>query len=549
MPSHNILFSAVKLFAGNSGCRYRPRFPFMAAAFLLGSTALAARQSADVSNGGVPLYGNLGPHTRAITTTSTVAQAYFNQGMQFMYAFGTSSALQSFGEAARHDSTCAMCYWGEAWALSPYLNGGMSLTAEGQAYVAIHKAKGLSQHATDVERALIDAMVVRFAEHPVAERRKPLDSLYARAMRDVQRKFPHDLDVVTLYGESLMLLRPRRGRVDLDDPAVREIIPVFEGALARDIRHPGACHLFVHLMEASPEPERAEACADYLGDAIPGASHIRHMPSHIYMNVGRYSDAVRANQNAWHVDQQAAHGGPPGIYPTHNLHMLLFAATLDGQSAVAIQAARDLARIAGDYAFYVPVVLATFGRWDDVLALDEVHDAPFAEGMSRFARGLAHLRTGATAAAKTDLWLIRAIIADLPDSLQFRFHPQRTLLQIPAGILDAEIALVEGRGKEAVKAAERAVEVEDGLVYDEPEPWHLPVRHVLGAVLLELGKADDAARVYREALADHPNNGWALFGLEQALRRLGREDEANRVHDEYERCWSHRDIWLRSSRF
>ncbi len=498
----------------------------------------------------VPLYGNLGPHSRTVSTVSDTAQMYFTEGMQFMYAFGPSSALLSFQQAQRHDPDCAMCFWGEAWALSPYLNGRMRPESEAKAYAAIHKAKDLSQmRATAVERALIDAFTKRYAESPTEEMRRPLDSTYANAMQRVAELFPNDLDVQTLYGESLHLLRPRRGSVDLEDPSVKAILPIYERVLARDVRHPWACHLYIHLVEASPEPGRAEDCADYLGDGIPGASHIQHMPSHIYMNIGRYSDAVRANQNAWHVDQQAAYGGPPGIYPSHNLHMLLFAATLDGQSAVAIQAAKDLAKVARNSAFYYPVVLATFGRWDEVLEIEDTPDDRFHEGMWRFARGMAELRTDNRESAKDELRRLRAIVDELPESASFRRHPQTDLLGITAGILEGEIAAAEQRYDDAVGILRHAIEIEDDLEYDEPEPWHLPARHVLGAILLEMDRAADAELVYREALVDHPNNGWSLFGLEQALRAQGRGVEADDVHAEYERHWSRRDIWLRSSRF
>ncbi len=519
-------------------------------AILFLTTPAVARQSGDDDR--QPLYGNLGPHNRSITTSSDMAQAYFNEGLQFMYAFGPSSALLSFREAQRHDPNCAMCYWGEAWALSPYLNGGMRPPAEKEAYAAIRKAKDLTgrgRHANDVERAMIEAFMSRYTDEPTAETRRPLDSLYSREIQEVAESSPRDNDIQTLWGESLMLLRPRRGSVDLEDPSVKAILHILEGVLERDIEHPGACHLYIHLVEASPEPGRAEACADFLGDAIPGVSHIRHMPSHIYMNIGRYSDAVKSNQNAWHVDQQAAYGGPPGVYPSHNLHMLLFGATLDGQSAVAIQAAKDLAKISPNWAFYHPVSLANFGRWEEVLEFDRSYDDLFQEAMLHYAKGMARLRTDDMGLAKAELQAVRTIIEQLPESARFRFHPQSVLLSIPAGILEGEIAAAEGRYDDAVRILEATVETEDGLTYDEPEPWHQPARHVLGAVLLEMDRAGDAERVYREALEDHPRNGWSLFGLEQALRAQGKDSEAYRVHERYEQGWARRDIWLRSSRY
>lgn len=513
-----------------------------------GSTGPGA--SAEAGSGGpeaVPLYEDLGPHNRPIVTSSDRAQEYFDQGLLLIYAFGPNHAEDAFRAAQREDPNCAACYWGEAWALSPYLNGGMSPGAERRAFEAIRKAKEHIANASDVERALIEAFEVRFDEEPTTERRKPLDSLYARHMEEVAERFPDDDEVQTLYAESLMLLRPRRGSVDLEAPDVRKILPVLETVLARNVRHPGACHLYIHLVEGSQKPELGEDCADYLGDQI-AVSHIRHMPSHIYMNVGRYTDAVRSNQRAWHADQMAERGGPPGVYPSHNLHMLLFAAVLDGQSAVAIQAAKDLAKIQSSWGWYHPVTLSIFGRWDEVLASGPEPEDTFQAAMLRYAKGMAHLRTGDPAAAEADLARIDEVILEVGDA-RFRFHDQSVLLGIPRGILAAEIALAAGRSGVAIGLLEAAVEAEDGLIYDEPEPWHLPVRHVLGAMLLELDRPAEAEAVYREALEDHEISGWALFGLERALRAQGRDAEADAAQVAFETSWSRADVWLASSRF
>lgn len=495
-----------------------------------------------------PLYGGLGPHARTIVTSSDRAQAYFDEGLLFMYAFGTSIARASFRSARMEDPGCAACWWGEAWSWSSYLNGGMPPDNERQAYAAIQTALERKAHASAVEQALIDAFAVRYEAEPNPDRRRSLDSLYAREMEEVARRFPDDLDVQTLYAEALMLLRPRRGSVDLEADDVKRILPVLEGVLAKDVRHPGACHLYIHLVEASQNPGLAEACADDLGDAI-AVSHIRHMPSHIYMNIGRYADAVRSNQRAWHADQMADFGGPPGVYPSHNLHMLLFAAVLDGQSAVAIQAAKDLAREQGSWAWYYPVTLAHFGRWTEILEATARPEDPFHRAMWHYAFGLARLRTDHADGAPEDLAAMDRIIAGLDPEAQFRFHAQATLLQIPRSILAAEIAHDAGRGEEAVALLEHAVEVEDGLVYDEPEPWHQPARHFLGAILLRMNRPVEAEAVYREALIDHQDTGWALFGLRQALDAQGRTAAAQEAGRDFERHWARADIWLRSSRF
>ncbi|MDX1393765.1 MAG: hypothetical protein R3195_05220 [Gemmatimonadota bacterium] len=511
------------------------------------TVATGPAPSTDETPEQIPLYDDLGPYNRPIVTSSDEAQAYFDQGLLLMYAYGTDHAERSFRAAQAADPECAACYWGEAWALSPYLNGGMAPGAERRAYAAIEKAKEHMAGASEVERALIEAFEVRFDMEPTTDKRKQLDSLYARTMAGVAERFPNDLDVQTLYAESMMLLRPRRGSVDLEADDVKKILPVLEGVLAVDIRHPGSCHLYIHLVEASQDPSLAEPCADYLGDQI-AISHIRHMPSHIYMNVGRYSDAVRSNQRAWHADQMADRGGPPGVYPSHNLHMLLFAAVLDGQSAVAIQAARDLQKIQSSWGWYYPVTLSIFGRWDEVLALGAEPEDDFEAAMWRYARGMSHLRTGALDAAQADLARIDELIAGVGDA-RFRFHDQSILLGIPRNMLAGEIAFAAGDVDGAIALLEMGKEIEDGLMYDEPEPWHVPVRQTLGAILLAADRPAEAQRVYEEALEDHENSGWSLFGLEQALRAQGRDGEADRAHAEFEKHWARADIWLATSRF
>jgi len=323
-------------------------------AFLLAVLAVGSARAQEAPSPTVPLYDNLGPHGRVISTSVPMAQRYFDQGMQLTYAFGRGDAVPSFRAAQQHDPDCAMCYWGEAWALGPYINEAMDSTAGVEAYQAIQQAKRLAGTARAHEQALIEAMAARYAPIPTEENRAVLDSAYADALRDVVRRFPHDLDAGAFFGEAVMVLRPwDHWTADgQPQPGTHEALAILESVLARDVKHPGACHLYIHLVEASPDPARAEVCADHLGAAIPGASHIQHMPSHIYMHIGRYGNSVRANQKAWLVDQQAAQGRAVGIYTGHNLHMLLFAGWMDGQSAVALQAAEDLAKISSASAFY-----------------------------------------------------------------------------------------------------------------------------------------------------------------------------------------------------
>jgi hypothetical protein len=307
----------------------------------------------------------LGPFSRHASDVPE-AQAYFDQGIQLLYAFAPSSAARSFHEASRLDPTCSMCWFGEAWAWGPYLNGPMGPDDAPRAHFAIRQALRVADDhgAADVERSMLEAMAVRYEPAHDPETRRTLDERYAAFMGHVYERFPEDQEVGTLYGEALMLLQPRRGRWDIQDAAVQRIHQVLAATLSSDITHPGACHLYVHATEPTTEPGRAEACAEYLGSSIPGASHIQHMPSHTYNRIGRWGDAVRANIAAWHSDLKALEGRGFAIYPSHNLHMLLFAASFDGQGAVATQAGKDYGRLMDGGQFYHVLTLLRFGRFD-----------------------------------------------------------------------------------------------------------------------------------------------------------------------------------------
>lgn len=492
----------------------------------------------------------LGPHQRVVTTSSREAQAYFNQGMQLLYSFTPPDAARSFREAQRRDPNCAMCYFGEAWALGPYLNGPMRPEDAPAAYEAIHKAQELARdRSNEIERALIDAMAQRYQRRHDAQERIRLDSVYAAAMGEVVRAYPDDLEAGTLYGEALMLLLPRRGNWDLADPTVQEAHRALEAVLARDLNHPGACHLYIHATESTTAPQKAEACANLLGNAIPGASHINHMPSHTYNRIGRWGDAVRANVQAWHSDQKSEYGEGFAIYPSHNVHMLLFAASMDGQGAVATQAARDYEKIVEGGQFYRGLVLVRFGRFDEVLEVDDMPTDPTFRGFLQFSRGYAHYKLGDADSARVYLDALKTGMRSMPESAQFRGHPGSDLLAVVAGILEGEMLAGQERWNDAVRVLEEAVRIEDGIRYDEPEPLNLSARHWLGAILLEGGRPEEAEAVYRAALEDHPRNGWCLFGLEQALRAQGKNGTADQVHAQFLRAWERADVWLRSSRF
>ncbi len=490
-----------------------------------------------------------GAYSRRITTTTPAAQEAFDRGMQLMYVFTPRDAAKEFRVALREDPTCAMCAWGEAWSLGAYLNEPMPPANAPLAYAAAARADSLAREAaTPTERALIAAMRTRYTPTHDSSTRRSLDTAYTKAMREVAKSHPDDLDVATLYAEALMLLEPRRGMNDTARVSMRQLLGVLESVLARDIRHPGACHLYVHATEATQDPGRAEACAEHLGVSVPGASHMNHMPSHTFNRVGRWGDAVRANIMAWHSDQRASWGDGVAIYPSHNLHMLLFAASYDGQGAIAIQAGRDYGKLVPGGSFYHALTLVRFGRFDEVLALSEAPNNVLYRGLWLFSRGYAHLRTGMVDSALANLAQVDEIARTRGEET-FRQHTARHLLGITGNILRGEIARQAGDTARALRAFELAVTFEDSLGYDEPEPLPLSARHWLGAAYLESGRGADAEAVYRRELEDHPNNGWSLFGLSQALSMQGDRHEADAIRDTFNAAWERSDTLLRSSRF
>ena len=486
----------------------------------------------------------LGRFTKPISSTNREAQAFFDQGFQMMYAFAKPEAVRSFREAWKRDPSCAICYWGEAWAWGSYLNAPMSAEEAPYAYAAAQKALTLKSRATAKEAALIDAMAVRYVETFDPARRVEQDRAYAAAMEKVAAQYQDDLEVVTLYADALFLLEPRRGTRDVNDPNVHRLHQVLESVLARDVRHPGACHLYVHATESTVVPGRAEACAEFLGRSIPGASHINHMPSHTWNEVGRWGDSVRANLEAWHSDQKAAIGQGFAIYPEHNLHMLLYAASYDGQGAVAMRAGKDYRKLTGD-SFYEVLTLIRFGRFDEVLEVTNRPRAEVSGGLWDFAQGYARLKQGDVDFAK--LYLARVMKSAETSKAAFRVHSARDLLGIAAGILDGEIRRIGGDLEGAIASFRRAATTQAGLVYDEPEPLPFSAFHWLGAALLEAKRFDEAEQAYREELKDHPRNGWSLLGLQQALE--GQGSPTSQVSAELAASWARADTWIRSSRF
>ena len=493
----------------------------------------------------IPIYTvGLGPFTKTITTNNPEAQALFTQGMQMMYSFAKLDAVRSFRAAWQRDASCSICYWGEAWAWGSYLNGPMLAEHSPFAYAAAKKALALRANAKlPWEQAFIDAIQSRYVEKFDPSKRMDQERAYSAAMQKVAEAMPNDIDAITLYGDSLFLLEPRRGTRDINTPNVQRLHKVLEQALAMDIKHPGACHLYVHATESTVVPEKAAACAEFLGDVVPGASHMNHMPSHTWNEIGRWNDGVRANIQAWHSDLKASINEGFAIYPEHNLHMLLFAASNDTQGAVAIQAGKDYAKSTSDSMYHV-LTLVRFGRFDEIPAVTARPEREIPAAMWDFAQGYAKLRAGEIDYAR--LYLSRVQKA-ATSKQNFRNHPAETLLGVVGNILEGEIARYVGDTKTALAKFEEAVKWDDKIEYDEPEPLPFDARQWLGAMQLQAGMHAAAEATYRTELKEHPNNGWSLLGLQQSLKAQGKPTAD--VDAELAKAWARADTWVRASRF
>jgi len=528
--------------------------------------------AAAAPDGSVPapkLLDDLGGHSHPIRTSSPLAQRYFDQGLVLTFGFNHEAAVRSFEHATSLDPGCAMCFWGIALALGPNINAPMGPDAGRRAYAAAQEALRLAPNASPKEQAMIEALATRYAAHPEPER-TALDRAYAEAMRGVATRYPDDLDIATLFAESLMDLHPWDYWTDAAAPRqdTPEILAQLERVLARQPAHVGANHYYIHAVEEF-FPERGVAAADRLAQAAPDdAGHLVHMPSHIYWRVGRYEDALEINQRAIAADEAFfswCRAGPfyEAAYYPHNVHFLWAAASTEGRSEIALSAARKLAASTSEQVDAYPFVeefmaipgltLARFGRWDAILG--EPQPAPerrYLTGIWYYTRGLALARTGAPEVARAELARLRAVAAE-PAATELLLAggtaTASALLEIGAAHLDGEIAAAQGLHAEAITALESAVTAQDALVYMEPPPWYLPSRQALGAVLLDAGRADDAEAVYRLDLEKLPRNGWSLYGLSRSLRAQERDSEADWAERGFETAWARADVELRASRF
>jgi tetratricopeptide (TPR) repeat protein len=511
-------------------------------------------------DGSVPLYDNLGDLSHKVTA-STEAQKYFDQGLRLTYAFNHDEAIASYTAATRRDSTCAMCWWGIAYAMGPNINAPMDTAAYRPAYAAIQKALRVAPKATRYERDMIEAMAKRYGPEPVANR-APLDSAYARAMKAVAKTYPDDPEAQTLYAEALMDLTPWNywdGRGTRPRAGTLETVATLERSIKKYPTHIGACHFYIHIVEASTTPERALPCADMMAKEIPGAGHLVHMPSHIYMRVGRYDLVADHNHEAVAEDQTYIQDRKPtGFYKytyyPHNWHMLWMGLIQLGRGAEAINASRELVKVIPvDVVGTVPPLelyfpppywtLVRFGKYDEMLA----EPAPAASlkyttAMWRYSRGIALAARGRADEAKAELDSVTVTIAATPEGASAGINSQKRLLSLAEQHLAGRLALAKGDTAAAIGAFEQAIKHEDELLYDEPPAWYHPIRQELAAVHLAMGHAPVAEKLYREDLVHYPNNGWSLYGLARSLEAQKKSAEAAKVDAQYRKIWNKADV-------
>ena len=502
----------------------------------------APTSASDFENAQPPLWSTLGTISYKISTANPEAQKYFDQGLRLAYGFNHAEARRAFRTAQKLDPDCAICFWGEALVLGPHVNMGMVDEAVAPAWAALTKAKALAPRAAPNEQALIEALSHRYAAAPQKDR-SPLDKAYADAMAKVVQQFPDDLDIATLYAESVMDLSPwdywKPGGAE-PNPQSAPIVPTLERVLAKNPNHPGAIHFYIHAVEASDRPERAEPYADRLVGQMPGAGHMVHMPSHIYYRIGRYKDALHVNIDAAAADEAYLKetGAPPGVYRLgyypHNVHFLLAVGQMSGDGPSVISAAEKLqGLIPEEAAKAVPFVQpikqapyyahAQFSTPEVILALPSPDDGlPYVKAAWHYARGVAFVKQGNITAAQGEI----DAIATLEKAPQLAMLtdvgiPANDVLKIAEHVLQGRIAQAKGDADAAVKDFEKAASLQDSLSYMEPPYWYYPVRQSLAAALVQAKRYDAAEEQFRRSLMRAPNNAWSYYGLSELHKARG----------------------------
>jgi tetratricopeptide (TPR) repeat protein len=519
----------------------------------------------DLAPVGANLIEGLGDYSMPVTAKGPDVQRWFDQGLAMTYGFNHDAAERSFLRAAELDPDCAMCWWGSALVLGPHVNSGMDPANNPKAWDRLQRAQKASG-ASEKERAYIKALAARYAESPPEDRR-PLDEAYAAAMGELSAKYPDDLDAATLHAEAMMDLQPWDYWDASGQPKghTADVVSTLESVISRDPEHAGALHLYVHAVEASPDPSKGVAAADTLRELLPGSGHLVHMPAHIYARVGRWHDAVIANQNAIVADDTylAVCKPGPGVYPLgyvpHNHHFLWFAATMEGSSEIARAAAAHTGERTSDpklmrtpgfeamqgFALTPLFAAVRFGKWDEVTAMPKpADDLPYMQAMWNYAQAMAAVAQGRLDDAKKFHAALAPAAKD-PAIEKMMAWDRYSLIggvQVAERFVAGEIARAEKNYDEAIAALNTAVTIEDTLPYDEPPAWNWPSRLALGTVLLEAKKPAEAEQAFRDELARNPENGWSLHGLGKALKAQGKTKEAKEVGDRFAKAWANADI-------
>ncbi len=543
----------------------RPTINITIAIVMAAAVLLTGCQQEPPDNGAL-IYDGFGNYERVISTEVAPAQEWFNQGMQLMYGFNHDEAIRSFEQAAAADPSNPMPWWGIAYCQGININDPeMTEERSQRAWEASQEALARIDAATPVEAALVTAVAARYA-WPAPEDRGELDQRYADAMQAVYEEFPNDPDVAALFAESLMNLQPWDYWTDSGEPKGRteEFVGVIEEAIENHPQHPGANHFYIHAIEASAQPDRAVEAADRLTEIVPGSGHLVHMPSHIYIRVGRYADAASTNIAAIEVDRAYLAQAPaPGLYAAyygHNLHFLAFASMMSGNYEQAIQAARDLeAEMPEDalreWAGLIEGIMAAnfhvlirFGKWEEIL---EEPDYPewrvVSRAVRRYARSIAYSALGRTEEARAELEAFELAMAEVPEEWWIFNNRVSDVLPIARAMINGELLFREGKLDEAYAVLREGVAYEDALVYDEPPGWMLPVRHALGALLMADERYAEAEAVYLEDLRRNRDNGWSLTGLQLALQTQGRDGEAEELSPRLARAFGTADTRPSSS--
>jgi tetratricopeptide (TPR) repeat protein len=545
----------------------RPEEDFMRPELALLATVLFAACSS------MPTSNRYGTFHRQITTKSAEAQHAFDEGMLLCYGFNHDEAVHRFEAALKADPDCAMAWWGIGYALGPNFNMPLTDAAVNKrAFDATHRAMELATrpatpaNSTATERALIDALAQRYSEAMPADR-APQDRAYAEAMGRAAATQQGDVDVAVLYAEALLDLSPWNQWQKDGKPRdnTLTILATLEQVLAKHPDHPGALHFYIHTTEGSPTPEKALAHVARLPALAPGCGHLVHMPAHTLMRCGRYQEALAANLAAVDVDHAFfAANGPQGVYHgylAHNQHFAVYAAMFLGDSKTALQQARALVAELPpplkdgmpeivDGFMAVPLhVLIRFGRWQEILS-EPAPGEKFAvsTAMWHYARGVAFANTEHIAEAKQEQAEFARLAAAVKPEATVGLTPGLDVLKVAAGMLAGEIGFRGGDRAAGLQSLRAAVAAEDALRYDEPPGWMQPVRHTLGALLLESGDVAAATAVYREDLQQHHDNGWSLYGLAECQRRSN-DPAAVTTDAAFQKAWVVADVKLHGSCF